>query len=90
MKKNAPLTNKKGTVRTLGKADMKNMRAARLVVPDIVMAAKKQRGRPAGQTKTPATIRFDHDVLAMLKASGDGWQTRVNTLLKAALGLAEK
>jgi uncharacterized protein (DUF4415 family) len=32
--------------------------------------------------KVPTTIRFDADVLAALKASGKGWQTRVNNALR--------
>jgi len=38
-------------------------------------------GRPPkadAERKVPTTIRFDADVLAALKASGKGWQTRVN------------
>jgi uncharacterized protein (DUF4415 family) len=30
----------------------------------------------------PTTIRFDADVLASLKASGKGWQTRVNDAMR--------
>jgi uncharacterized protein (DUF4415 family) len=30
----------------------------------------------------PTTIRFDAEVLAALKASGRGWQTRVNDAMK--------
>lgn len=34
-------------------------------------------GHPrVGTPKVPSTIRFDADVLAALKASGKGWQTR--------------
>lgn len=44
-------------------------------------------GRPPGSTKESTTIRFDADVLAALKASGPGWQTRVNDLLRAAMAL---
>ena len=44
-----------------------------------------RRGRPPGRTKKATTIRVDADVLAALKASGPGWQTRVNDLLRAAL-----
>jgi uncharacterized protein (DUF4415 family) len=33
-------------------------------------------------TKIPTTIRFDADVLAALKASGRGWQTRVNEAMR--------
>lgn len=36
--------------------------------------AGKRRGRPAGSgTKVSTTIRFDADVLAAFKATGDGW-----------------
>ncbi|MYM36860.1 hypothetical protein GTP44_24515 [Duganella sp. FT50W] len=45
--------------------------------------AGKRRGRPAGSgTKISTTIRFDADVLAAFKATGDGWQTRINDALK--------
>ncbi len=40
-------------------------------------------GRPkATVTKVPTTIRFDPDVLAALKATGAGWQTRVNEAMR--------
>jgi len=45
-----------------------------------------RRGRPVGSVKaTPkvsTTIRFDADVLAKLKATGRGWQTRANDALR--------
>lgn len=45
--------------------------------------AGKRRGRPAGSgTKISTTIRFDAEVLDAFKASGDGWQTRMNDALK--------
>lgn len=41
------------------------------------------RGRPLKESKkVPTTIRFDADVLAALKASGRGWQTRVNEAMR--------
>lgn len=41
-------------------------------------------GRPpsAKPLKVPTTIRFDADVLAALKATGKGWQTRVNEAMR--------
>lgn len=41
-------------------------------------------GRPpfVRPLKVPTTIRFDADVLAALKASGKGWQTRVNEAMR--------
>jgi uncharacterized protein (DUF4415 family) len=50
------------------------------------IAARKP-GRPQGSVKADAkiatNIRFDPDVLQALKATGQGWQTRVNELLRA-------
>ncbi|MFZ4538666.1 BrnA antitoxin family protein [Propionivibrio sp.] len=44
--------------------------------------ANRRRGPSRSPTKVPTTIRFDADVLAALKASGKGWQTRVNEAVK--------
>ena len=50
------------------------------------IAARKP-GRPVGTVKANAkvstTIRFDADVLEALKATGRGWQSRANDLLRA-------
>jgi uncharacterized protein (DUF4415 family) len=39
-------------------------------------------------TKEPVKIRLDADVLAALRATGEGWQTRINDTLRALLRLA--
>jgi uncharacterized protein (DUF4415 family) len=50
--------------------------------------AKVQRGRPkATVTKVSTTIRLDPEVLAAFKASGPGWQGRINEALRKAAGL---
>ena len=36
-------------------------------------------------TKTSTTVRVDSDVLAWLKASGPGYQTRLNAILREAM-----
>jgi uncharacterized protein (DUF4415 family) len=52
-------------------------------------AKLKARGRPkSAVTKEPVKLRLDADVLAALRASGDGWQTRINDTLRASLKLA--
>jgi len=49
------------------------------------------RGRPkAITTKEPIKLRIDADVLMALRATGDGWQTRINDTLRASLQLAGK
>ncbi|WP_298233922.1 BrnA antitoxin family protein [uncultured Azohydromonas sp.] len=45
-------------------------------------AARRRRGRPAGSTKTQIALRVDDDVLEAFKASGPGWQTRMNEALR--------
>ena len=43
-------------------------------------------GRPKAESpKVPVTMRVDADVLEAIKASGAGWQTRVNELLRDAV-----
>ena len=57
---------------------------------DLFEGAKlKARGRPkSATTKEAVKLRLDADVLAALRASGDGWQTRINDTLRASLKLA--
>lgn len=46
--------------------------------------AARKRGRPAGSgKKEQVAIRVDREVLAAFRATGPGWQTRMNTVLKA-------
>ena len=48
----------------------------------------KRMGRPpAALTKEAVTIRLDRDVIAHFKASGDGWQTRINEALRKVAAL---
>ncbi|MCA0212847.1 MAG: BrnA antitoxin family protein [Proteobacteria bacterium] len=46
------------------------------------IAEARKRGRPAGSTKESTTIRIDQDVLASFRASGPGWQSRMNAALR--------
>ena len=45
--------------------------------------ANRRAGRPAGSgNKEQVAIRFDKDVLSSFRASGPGWQTRMNDALR--------
>jgi uncharacterized protein (DUF4415 family) len=49
---------------------------------------RRGRGRPRlDAPKEQINIRLDADVLALLRQNGPGWQTKVNEMLRAALGL---
>jgi len=71
-------------------AEAKAGRLGRVHTPEQVAA--RRRGRPVGSvaavTKEPVKLRLDPDVLAALRATGDGWQTRINDMLRASLALA--
>jgi len=58
--------------------------AKKFFAPEVYaeLCAMRQRGPKDKPLKVPTTIRFDADVLAQLKASGKGWQTRVNDAVK--------
>jgi uncharacterized protein (DUF4415 family) len=66
---------------------MKRGDFAQVHTPDTITA---RRGRPVGSvasvTKSPVKLRLDPDVLAALRGTGKGWQTRVNALLREAVG----
>jgi uncharacterized protein (DUF4415 family) len=44
-----------------------------------------RRGRPPlDSPKVSTTIRLDRDVIEKFRATGPGWQSRINAILKAA------
>lgn len=47
-----------------------------------IEAYRAKRGRPAGSNKESTTIRLDRDLLDAFRASGPGWQTRINNALR--------
>lgn len=73
-----------------GLAEAKAGKAAKVHTPEQIQARRV--GRPVGskamQTKQPVKLRLDPDVLEALRASGEGWQTRINDMLRASLKLA--
>ena len=51
--------------------------------PSALADQPRKRGRPLSpSTKQQVAIRFDRDVLAALRATGPGWQTRVNDVMR--------
>ena len=72
----------------LTKDEMQQMRPFREVFPELAREIDKEiaaRGRPPlAVTKTSVTLRLDPDVLAKFKATGKGWQSRINDALKQA------
>jgi uncharacterized protein (DUF4415 family) len=89
MNTRAPLIDDDGEVRELTATDLRHFKPAAEVLPPELYAGLLKMNRRAGvrgpqkaPTKQATTIRFDADVLAALKASGKGWQTRVNDAMR--------
>jgi uncharacterized protein (DUF4415 family) len=52
----------------------------------IVSVGIRPRGRPKSETRKEAiSLRVDADVLDAFKSTGEGWQTRMNGILRAAI-----
>lgn len=53
--------------------------------PDLYARIGRARGRPPVDTpKQQISLRLDPDVIEKFKATGKGWQGRINDVLKAA------
>lgn len=54
-------------------------------LPDLAESISRSRGRPpAERPKQAISLRLDPDVIAKFKATGKGWQSRINEILKDA------
>jgi uncharacterized protein (DUF4415 family) len=55
-------------------------------MPDVVEAMKRGRGRPKVENpKARVSLRLDPKIVAAYKATGEGWQSRINEILARAL-----
>lgn len=62
------------------------MRPFQEVLPELRAALLRGRGRPKAEvTKVPVKLRLDPDVVEAFKATGAGWQTRMNDALRSAV-----
>lgn len=69
-------------------AEIAELRPFREVFPDLADAIDRKLGRPKAESpKKAISIRLDQEVIDRFKASGDGWQSRMNEALRKAVGL---
>lgn len=53
--------------------------------PELAAAFPKSKGgRPRGSNKRAVSLRLDGEVIDKFKATGPGWQSRINEALKRA------
>ncbi|WP_323015396.1 BrnA antitoxin family protein [Devosia sp.] len=65
--------------------DFRKARPFAEVFPDLAESIRRSRGRPKlAAPRQQISLRLDPDVIEKFKATGKGWQSRINDVLKAA------
>ncbi len=77
-----PLIDSEGEVRELDADDLALFRPAEAVLPASLRTKLGVRGPQKAPTKERITIRLSADVVARFRATGTGWQTRMDAALK--------
>jgi uncharacterized protein (DUF4415 family) len=84
---NKPLINKNGTVRLLRKDDSPRLKLLRDVFPELAAHSEKRKaGRPRiANPKRIQSFKLSADLIADIKASGAGYNVRVEDALRHAI-----
>jgi uncharacterized protein (DUF4415 family) len=62
--------------------------ASEVLPPEVMAQFRNKGGRPRIENpKEAVKLRIDADVLAKFRQSGPGWQTRINSILRAAVSV---
>lgn len=92
-----PLTDADGEVRELTAEDFRHFRPAREVFAEIwgeeqanaMLAASRRRREQLQRRNLPAernvSLRIDAEVLERFRATGPGWQARMNAVLRQGM-----
>jgi uncharacterized protein (DUF4415 family) len=86
-----PAKKRSGSTSWIDPDDAPELTAAMLAEAEVFKGDRFVRhgpGRPKAEvTKEKISVRLDADVLARLREDGPGWQSRINGVLRKALGL---
>jgi uncharacterized protein (DUF4415 family) len=82
MPKSKPLTDAQGEVREISAADLAHFQPASQMLPSSLQRKLGVRGPQKAPTKERITIRLSPEVVQRFKATGAGWQTRVDAALQ--------
>lgn len=65
--------------------ELASMRPFAEVFPELAASIQRTRGAQKAPTKELISLRIDRDTLAAWRATGPGWQGRINEVLRAAV-----
>lgn len=82
MKKKKSLTNNEGEVRDLSQLPAGIFKPAEEILSTSLLKKVSVRGQQKIPVKNRITIRLSHEVVTKFRATGQGWQTRVDAALK--------
>ena len=69
----------------LTKADFARARPFAEVFPDLSPSVRKGRGPNKSPTKKLVSLRLSREVIEHFKATGEGWQSRIDETLRKAV-----
>jgi uncharacterized protein (DUF4415 family) len=81
MGKRLPLVDDAGEVRELTARDLEHFKPAAEVLPSSLVKKIGIRGPQKAPTKERVTIRLSSEIVTAFRATGAGWQGRVNAAL---------
>lgn len=82
MPSSKPLTDARGDVREIQTTDLESFKPAAQALPASLQRKLGVRGPQKAPTKERVTIRLSQEVVQRFKATGTGWQTRVDAALQ--------
>jgi uncharacterized protein (DUF4415 family) len=80
-----PKIDDAGEVQDLSKVEAGQFKPAHEVLPESLKRKLGVRGPQKAPTKERITIRLSPDVLEAFRATGEGWQSRIDEALKTYL-----
>ena len=82
MAKHNLLIDPDGEVRELSSTDLARFKPAAEVLPATLIKKLGVRGRQKAVTKERISIRLSQEVVEQFRATGQGWQSRIDAALK--------
>jgi uncharacterized protein (DUF4415 family) len=76
-----PMIDQGGEVRELTVADVETFKRGGAALPASLRAKTGVRGPQKAPTKIPLSLRLSPQVVEAFRASGEGWQTRIDVVL---------
>jgi uncharacterized protein (DUF4415 family) len=84
-----PLTDEDGEVREITEEDFKHFLTFDQLPSELQKLLRGLRGPQKAPVKQQISIRLSQDVLAAYRATGRGWQSRIDDVLRAAMPSAD-